>query len=203
MTFKSQLGYFFALVLLGKFMPFPFFIPPYLGVLFMMVYSAKGNERMCVIAFLAFHFAPYPLQMSKDLLDIEKWGNTGPNEAPMKGVYMFNGLPAAVIDFSHCLWHEPSKVAYCHLPKTMGAWPGGLNLTAAGFDMTADGGDGGPGKTEMEVTMPWQVFHFFYHIVMHNRLDFHFDDELKEAQVFENVCLSPFASPSPLALLFP
>jgi len=192
------------MVLLGKLVPFPFFIPPYVILMGYMIYAAsKGMERMCVVAFLAFHLVPYATMQHQQLADIETWGSKGPNAAPMKGVYMFNGLPFALIDFSHCLYDDSSRIAHCHLPKTIGVWPGGLNLTAAGFDMTADGGDGGPGKSDMEVTMPWQVFHFFYHVVLHNRLDFHFDETLTEAQVYENVCLSPFASPSPLAHLFP
>lgn len=41
------------------------------------------------------------------------------------------------------------------------------------------------------------------HVALHNRLDFHFNDDETEAQVFENVCLALTATPSPLAYLFP
>ena len=55
------------------------------------------------------------------------------------------------------------------LPGVMSAYPSGVNLKEAGFAVTADAGGAGPTEADLEVTMPWQVFWFFYHIVHHNR----------------------------------
>jgi len=202
---RKLLTWAFILHMLPKFLPFPFFIPFVLMVMGYLVYIAeKGTQRMVVVALLAFQFAPYPLTVTKEVSDIESWGNKGPNAAPMKGVYMFNGLGASTIDFSQCLWSDASNAAYCHLPKTMSSYAAaGVDLEAVGFEVTADGGSAGPPKEEMGKTMPWQVFWFFYHVAHHNRLDFYFNEEKTEAQVYENVCLAITASPSPLALLFP
>mmetsp|Transcript_16892 Transcript_16892/g.43373 ORF Transcript_16892/g.43373 Transcript_16892/m.43373 type:complete len:312 (-) Transcript_16892:195-1130(-) len=205
MGVKKLLAYYVLLHMAPKCLPFPFFIPVYLILMGLMVCIAgKGTERNIVIGLLAFQFAPYTLTITKDLKDIESWGNKGPNEAPMKGVYLFNGLGAATIDFSQCLWAERTKSAYCHLHKVMSVYAeAGVDLEKAGFQVTADGGSTGPGKDEMKRTMPWPLFWFVYHVAHHNRLDFYFNDDLTEAQVYENVCLAITASPSPLALLFP
>ena len=122
-TMRKLLTWAFILHMLPKFLPFPFFIPFVLMVMGYLVYIAeKGTQRMVVVALLAFQFAPYPLTVTKEVSDIESWGNKGPNAAPMKGVYMFNGLGASTIDFSQCLWSDASNAAYCHLPKTMSSY---------------------------------------------------------------------------------
>lgn len=196
----------FILHLLPKFIPFPFFIPFFLGMMIYMIYKAdKGAERNVIIFLVAFQFAPYMTTKQLDLNSVQEWGNTGPNAAPMKGVYLFNGLGAATIDFSHCQWHSSSKVAYCHPPagNTLTVYPTDSDLVAAGLEVTADGGDAGPSQEEMSKSMPWQLFWMFYMVGFHNRIDFHFNDELTEAQVFENICIAAFATPSPLAYVFP
>lgn len=150
----------FILHLLPKFIPFPFFIPFFVGMMLYMIYKAdKGAERNIIIFLVAFQFAPYMTTKQLDLNKVQEWGNTGPNEAPIKGLYMFNGLGAATFDFSHCQWHSSSKVAYCHPPAgtTMTVYPTDSDLVKAGLEVTADGGDAGPSKEEMSKSMPWQL----------------------------------------------
>jgi len=190
--------------MLGKFVPFPFFLPFLLGVMIYAIYAAeKGMTRSIVIAMVAFQMAPLACATTKDLKDIETWGNKGPNLAPMKGVYMFDGLPTCTIDFSDCLWDEDTKVAYCDPVTGMTLYPSGSDLGAAGFVPTADMGEAGPKQDELKISMPWPMFYMFYHVALHNRIDFHFNDDLTEAQVYENVCLAATRTPSPLAYFFP
>jgi len=204
---KKLMAYGLFTVLTPKFFPFPFFIPPFLlGMILCIYFAEKGTVRYVTVALVAFQFAPYGLVKTKDLKDIESWGNQGStgNKGPLKGVYLFDGLPAATIDFSQCLWHAPSKTQYCHLPKVHSVWPDfPMDFAGAGFPPTADGGGMGPSQEEMNQRMPWPVFFMFYHVGMHNRIDFHFNEDLTEAMVYENTCLAVTASPSPLAYLFP
>ena len=196
--------YAFLAHMVPKFVAFPFFIPFVLATMGFLIYAAAKSTRYVVVALIAFQFVPFALTINRELSEIESWGNKGANAAPMKGVYLFNGLGAATIDFSHCLWSETTKAAYCHLPNVMALYAeAGVDLEKAGFQVTADGGSTGPTKEEMAKTLPWPMFWLFYHVVHHNRFDFYFNDDLTEAQVYENVCLALTASPSPLAYLFP
>lgn len=197
------LSTFILLHMVPKMIPFPFFVPIYLGLMLFMIYANSGKTRGIVVALLAFQMAPIPLAVHKEFANIEEWANKGPNASPLKGAYLFDGLMSGVVDFSHCLWDSKSRVASCHLPKFYMDWPTGLNLTAAGFEITADVGKAGPGREDLAITMPWQLFWFFYHVAYHNRIDFHFDETLTEAQVYDNICFSLTAPPSPLAILFP
>lgn len=197
MNIKLIAAALFALFILPKFIPFPFFLPLWVFMMAICVRLAeKGAERHVVLTLIALQFAPYFLAAEKDLNDVESWGNLGPNLAPFKGVYLFDGLPAATMDWSHCLWNDGSKVAYCHLPRVHSVWPSGLDMAQAGFEPTAD-------PSAEALTMPWWLFTLFYHVTIRNRLDFHFNNALTEAMVYENICFAATASPSPLAMLFP
>jgi hypothetical protein len=193
-------------ICIPKYVPVPIFIPLYLIALGAAIYVAqKGMQRNVVIALVAFQFAPLALMRERSLADVQSWGMKGTYGAgaPMKGVYLFDGLPLSIVDWSHCIWYEQGKTAYCHLPNVIGLWPSGVNAAAAGFIPTADLGSGGPTQEELAVTPPWPLLAMFYHVALHNRLDFYFNDALTEAQVYENVCLAATASPSPLAFFFP
>lgn len=188
-------------ICIPKYVPVPIFIPLYLIALGAAIYVAqKGMQRNAVIALVAFQFAPLALMRERSLADVQSWGMKGTYGAgaPMKGVYLFDGLPLSIVDWSHCIWYEQGKTAYCHLPNVIGLWPSGVNAAAAGFIPTADLGSGGPTQEELSVTPPWPLFAMFYHVALHSRLDFYFNDALTEAQVYENVCLAATASPSPL-----
>ena len=121
-----------------KFIPFPFCVPFYLlGLLYLIYAAERGTARTVVALLVAFQFAPLALVTERRLSEVASWGMQGPNagRSPLQGVYLFEGLSAATVDFSHCLWSASSRTAYCHLPMFHSA------SAEAGFvDNTADAG---------------------------------------------------------------
>jgi len=215
-----------------KFIPFPFCVPFYLlGLLYLIYAAERGTARTVVALLVAFQFAPLALVTERRLSEVASWGMQGPNagRSPLQGVYLFEGLSAATVDFSHCLWSASSRTAYCHLPMfhSVSAEAGFVDNTAdAGVDAhrhaqlgrapafahrhaqllhacrafllspllspigaaalllshtrpsvpVVDVAEAGFSREELRAAMPRPLFYMFYHVIMHNRIDFVFNE---------------------------
>lgn len=215
-----------------KFIPFPFCVPFYLlGLLYLIYAAERGTARTVVALLVAFQFAPLALVTERRLSEVASWGMQGPNAggSPLQGVYLFEGLSAATVDFSHCLWSASSRTAYCHLPMfhSVSAEAGFVDNTAdAGVDAhrhaqlgrapafahrhaqllhacrafllspllspigaaalllshtrpsvpVVDVAEAGFSREELRAAMPRPLFYMFHHVIMHNRIDFVFNE---------------------------